>query len=52
MILRRALFGVSNLDPAAYVAAIGAFALSAGIAALWPARRALKVDPLRALRSE
>ena len=52
MILRRALFGVSNLDPAAYVAAIGVFALSAGIAALWPARRALKVDPLRALRSE
>ena len=52
MILRRALFGVSSLDPAAYVAAIGVFALSAGIAALWPARRALKVDPLRALRSE
>jgi len=52
LVLRRALFGVSHLDPAAYLAAIGVFALSAGIAALWPARKALKVDPLRALRSE
>ncbi len=51
-ILRRQLYGVSHLDPVAYFAAVGVFALTAAIAALLPARRALKVDPLRALRYE
>ena len=51
-ILRRQLYGVSHLDPVAYLAAVGVFVITAGIAALLPARRALKVDPLRALRYE
>jgi ABC-type antimicrobial peptide transport system permease subunit len=49
-ILRRELYGISNLDPAAYLAAVTVFVATATLAALWPARRALQVDPLRALR--
>jgi len=51
-ILRRELYGISNLDPIAYLAAIGVFVLTAALTALWPARRALRVDPLQALRHE
>jgi ABC-type antimicrobial peptide transport system permease subunit len=51
-ILRRELYGISNLDPVAYLAAIGVFVVTAVLTALWPARRALRVDPLRALRHE
>jgi predicted permease len=51
-ILRQELYGVNNLDPIAYVGAIGIFVAIITIAALLPARRALGVDPLRALRYE
>ena len=51
-VLRRELYGVSNLDPAAYLAAAAVFLVVLGLAALWPARRALTVDPLRALRCD
>jgi predicted lysophospholipase L1 biosynthesis ABC-type transport system permease subunit len=51
-VLRRELYGVSNLDPMAYAAAIGLFVLAATLTALVPARRALRVDPLKALRYE
>ncbi len=51
-ILRRLLYGVSNLDPVAYVAAIGVFATTVAVAALWPASRALRVEPVRALRQD
>jgi predicted permease len=50
--LRGLLYGVNNLDPAAYLAGAGFFALIAGMAAVLPARSALRVDPLRALRYE
>jgi ABC-type antimicrobial peptide transport system permease subunit len=50
--LRGRLFGVSSLDPAAWVLAVAAFMATIGIAALLPARRALRIDPLRALRHE
>ncbi len=49
-ILRRMLYGVSNLDPFAYLAAIGIFVVTVALAALLPARRAIRIDPLRALR--
>jgi hypothetical protein len=49
-ILRQELYGISNLDPIAYLAAIGLFVVTAALAALLPARRALRVDPMRALR--
>ncbi len=51
-ILRRVLYGVSGLDPAAYAAAIGLFLLTVTLAAWLPAKRALRVDPMRALRCD
>jgi predicted permease len=51
-ILRQELYGLSNFDPAAYAGAVAAFGIAAGLAALLPARRALQVDPMLALRYE
>ncbi|HWB84373.1 MAG TPA: ABC transporter permease [Bryobacteraceae bacterium] len=51
-LLRGRLYGISNLDPAAYVAAIAVFVVTVAMAAILPARRALSIDPLRALRHE
>jgi ABC-type antimicrobial peptide transport system permease subunit len=51
-ILRRELYGVSNLDPLAYLAAMAVFVVTVVVAALLPARRALRIDPMRALRYE
>ncbi len=51
-LLRRELYGISNLDPVAYLSSIALFLAMVAIAALLPARRALRVDPLRALRYE
>ena len=52
LILRRQLCGISNLDPIAYLRAMAVFAAMVAVAALLPARRALRVDPLRSLRYE
>jgi ABC-type antimicrobial peptide transport system permease subunit len=49
-ILRRELYGVSNLDPVAYLIAIGVLIVMAVFAALLPAARSLRVDPVLALR--
>jgi predicted permease len=51
-VLRRVLYGVSALDPAAYLSAVGLFAVAAALAAWLPARRALRLDPMRALRCD
>jgi ABC-type antimicrobial peptide transport system permease subunit len=51
-VMRRQLYGVSNLDPLAYGAAIALFVVTVVVTALVPARRALRVDPLKALRYE
>src|ERR1700691_3472609 len=51
-ILRQLLYGVGSLDPIAYLGAMGVFAVTVVVAALLPARRALRVDPMRALRYE
>ncbi len=49
-LLRGVLYGLSHLDPAAYLAAIAVFVITVVVAALLPARRALRVDPMLALR--
>ncbi len=49
-LIRRELFGVSHLDPISYATATGLFVVVVTIAAILPARRALEVDPIRALR--
>jgi predicted permease len=46
------LFGVSPLDPAAYVAALGVIVAAAALASYLPARRAATIDPMETLRAE
>jgi len=48
-VLRNALYGVSNLDPASYVAAILVLMAMVGLAALLPARRVLRLNLARTL---
>jgi predicted permease len=50
--LRKILFGISNLDPAGYAGGILVLIAIAAAAALLPARRALRVDPMSALHEE
>ncbi|MGE5359854.1 MAG: ABC transporter permease [Bacteroidales bacterium] len=51
-VMRGTLYGVSALDPLVFVAVSAVVALIATAAALVPARRAARVDPLVALRCE
>ena len=46
------LYGISPLDPLAWTAAIAALLGAALLANLVPARRAMRVDPMKALRTE
>ncbi len=51
-LLRALLFGVGTMDLLTYGAVIGLLAVAAFLAGLLPARRAMKVDPVIALRYE
>jgi predicted permease len=51
-ILRQYLYGLSNFDPLSYVGAVLLLLAVGGLASLLPARRALKVNPMEALRCE
>ena len=51
-LLRRELYGIDNLDPLTYSSALLIFAVVSATAALLPARRALRIDPMLALRCE
>ena len=48
-VLRIVLYGVSNLDPASYAAAIMVLMAMVGLAALLPARSALRLDLAKTL---
>ncbi|HEX2328134.1 MAG TPA: FtsX-like permease family protein, partial [Candidatus Angelobacter sp.] len=51
-VMRSYLYGVHNLDPVSYLGSSGVLLGVAVLAAFVPARRALKVDPMIALRCE
>jgi predicted permease len=51
-VLRKVLFGVSNLDPASYVGAIAVLVGIVGLASLLPARRALQLNMAKILHYE
>ena len=51
-LLRSLLFETSATDPVAITAGIGLLLISALLAALLPARRAMLVEPMRALREQ
>jgi ABC-type antimicrobial peptide transport system permease subunit len=50
--LRSLLFGVGAYDLITLAGAVGTVLVVAGIASYLPARRATRVDPMNALRSE
>jgi predicted permease len=51
-LLESLLYGVSSFDPLSYLAAAAILVLVAGLANLIPALGALRVDPVRALKSD
>jgi putative ABC transport system permease protein len=50
--MRSLLYGVTPLDPSTYALVIALVVLVMGVATYVPARRATRVDPVRALRAE
>lgn len=51
-LIRVMLFGVSSIDPLSYAAVCVLFGAVAILACYWPARRAARVDPIIALRTD
>ena len=50
--LRGLLYGITPFDPVAWILALTAMIVAAALANLVPARRAMRVDPMTALRTE
>jgi ABC-type antimicrobial peptide transport system permease subunit len=51
-IMRQELYGVSAFDPTAYLASVTFFGAGIALAALLPAKRALRIDPMSTLRHD
>jgi ABC-type antimicrobial peptide transport system permease subunit len=51
-VLRRELFGLSPFDPVSYVSAAVLFTFVAALATAGPLRRAVRIDPIAALKCE
>ena len=51
-VMRSLLFGVTATDPLTYIGVAAALVLTTGAASYLPARRAMRVDPIVALREE
>jgi ABC-type antimicrobial peptide transport system permease subunit len=50
--LRGLLYGITPFDPIAWALAITAVTTAAALANLVPARRAMRIDPMSALRTD
>jgi len=50
--LSGSIYGVSPLDPLSYVSTAALLMIVSAVASWWPARRAMQVDPVHALRAE
>ncbi len=51
-LLRAQLFGITSLDPIAYIVAVPTLAVAVALATWLPARRATRVSPLESLRAD
>jgi predicted permease len=52
LLLRGQLYGIHAIDPATFVSVPAALVILSAIAALVPARKAMRIDPVQALRLE
>jgi ABC-type lipoprotein release transport system permease subunit len=46
------LFGIGQMDPSAYAAALGVTLAAAALASYVPARRAATIDPMMTMKAE
>jgi putative ABC transport system permease protein len=51
-LMRTLLFGIGASDPVTYLVVAAALVLAAWVSCFLPARRALRIDPVAALREE